>query len=168
MRNIRGRSVRLSTLSGVVVAGLLLASACSSSSSGGGASSGTSSGGTSPATSSTTSASSAASGDATQGTDDGTKLTLWTRAPLEKQAKLLVDAYNGSHKNQVALTIVPNDDYVAKVGAALLRTGKFDATTDTISGHYVRHGRHKVETGTFTLTRGASPSGAFLDPADVR
>ena len=25
------------------------------------------------------------------GTDDGTKLTLWTRAPLEKQAKLLVD-----------------------------------------------------------------------------
>src|SRR6185312_2941646 len=52
------------------------------------------------------------------GTDDGTKLTLWTRAPLEKQAKLLVEAYNKSHKNQVALTVVPNDDYVAKVGAA--------------------------------------------------
>ena len=52
------------------------------------------------------------------GTDDGSKLTLWTRAPLEKQAKLLVDAYNASHKNQVQLTIVPNDDYVAKVGAA--------------------------------------------------
>jgi multiple sugar transport system substrate-binding protein len=52
------------------------------------------------------------------GTDDGTKLTLWTRAPLEKQAKLLVAAYNESHKNQVALTVVPNDDYVAKVGAA--------------------------------------------------
>ena len=58
------------------------------------------------------------SGDAAQGTDDGTKLTLWTRAPLEKQAKLLVAAYNASHKNQVALTVVPNDDYVAKVGAA--------------------------------------------------
>ena len=27
-------------------------------------------------------------------------------------------AYNASHKNQVALTVVPNDDYVAKVGAA--------------------------------------------------
>src|SRR5690349_15011999 len=53
-----------------------------------------------------------------EGTDDGTALTLWTRAPLEKQAKLLVDAYNGSHKNQVKLTVVPNDDYVAKVGAA--------------------------------------------------
>lgn len=53
-----------------------------------------------------------------EGVDDGTELTLWTRAPMEKQAKLLVDAYNASHENQVALTIVPNDDYVAKVGAA--------------------------------------------------
>lgn len=52
------------------------------------------------------------------GTDDGAKLTLWTRAPLEKQAKLLVAAYNASHKNHVDLTVVPNDDYVAKVGAA--------------------------------------------------
>ncbi|WP_167666695.1 ABC transporter substrate-binding protein [Micromonospora narathiwatensis] len=52
------------------------------------------------------------------GTDDGSELTLWTRAPLEKQAKLLVEAYNASHKNQVKLTVVPNDDYVAKVGAA--------------------------------------------------
>lgn len=53
-----------------------------------------------------------------EGTDDGTSLTLWTRAPLEKQANLLVDAYNASHENQVELTVVPNDDYVAKVGAA--------------------------------------------------
>lgn len=53
-----------------------------------------------------------------EGTDDGTSLTLWTRAPLEKQAKELVEAYNSSHKNQVELTVVPNDDYVAKVGAA--------------------------------------------------
>jgi multiple sugar transport system substrate-binding protein len=52
------------------------------------------------------------------GVDDGSKLTLWTRAPLEKQAKLLVSAYNSTHKNQVELTVVPNDDYVAKVGAA--------------------------------------------------
>ena len=52
------------------------------------------------------------------GIDDGTKLTLWTRAPLEAQAKALVEAYNSSHKNQVELTITPNDDYVAKVGAA--------------------------------------------------
>src|SRR5215218_10449658 len=53
-----------------------------------------------------------------EGIDDGSTLTLWTRAPLEKQAKLLVEAYNDSHENQVELTVVPNDDYVAKVGAA--------------------------------------------------
>jgi multiple sugar transport system substrate-binding protein len=53
-----------------------------------------------------------------EGVDDGSTLTLWTRAPLEKQANLLVEAYNESHENQVELTVVPNDDYVAKVGAA--------------------------------------------------
>ncbi|MDQ1125825.1 multiple sugar transport system substrate-binding protein [Microbacterium sp. SORGH_AS 505] len=53
-----------------------------------------------------------------EGVDDGSTLTLWTRAPLEKQAKLLVEAYNDTHENQVELTVVPNDDYVAKVGAA--------------------------------------------------
>src|SRR6187200_2880900 len=53
-----------------------------------------------------------------EGVDDGSTLTLWTRAPLEKQANLLVDAYNAGHENQVELTVVPNDDYVAKVGAA--------------------------------------------------
>lgn len=53
-----------------------------------------------------------------EGVDDGTELTLWTRAPLEQQANLLVEAYNATHENQVQLTVVPNDDYVAKVGAA--------------------------------------------------
>ena len=59
-------------------------------------------------------------GDASDadGVDDGTTLTLWTRAPLELQARLLVDAYNKTHKNQVELTITPNDDYVSRVGAA--------------------------------------------------
>ncbi|BDV31757.1 ABC transporter substrate-binding protein [Microbacterium terricola] len=58
-----------------------------------------------------------------EGVDDGSTLTLWTRAPLEKQANLLVDAYNASHENQVELTVVPNDDYVAKVGAAAGSSG---------------------------------------------
>ncbi|MFH8252764.1 ABC transporter substrate-binding protein [Microbacterium sp. B2969] len=53
-----------------------------------------------------------------EGVDDGSTLTLWTRAPMERQAKLLVEAYNDSHDNNVELTVVPNDDYVAKVGAA--------------------------------------------------
>jgi multiple sugar transport system substrate-binding protein len=116
MRKIRGRSAHMGAIAGVAVTGLLLVlPACSSSSSGGSSSSpsGGSSAAVPPAASSA-----APSGDATAGTDDGTKLTLWTRAPLEKQAKLLVAAYNASHKNQVALTVVPNDDYVAKVGAA--------------------------------------------------
>lgn len=67
---------------------------------------------------SSTSTSSGLASSGVDGVDDGSALTLWTRAPLEKQAKLLVAAYNASHKNQVQLTVVPNDDYVAKVGAA--------------------------------------------------
>src|SRR5690606_29488412 len=102
MKNHRGtswrRSVATTTLAGLVALGL---AACGGSGSGGddAATGGTGSGGV-------------------EGVDDGSTLTLWTRAPLEKQAKLLVDAYNASHENQVELTIVPNDDYVAKVGAA--------------------------------------------------
>jgi hypothetical protein len=46
--------------------------------------------------------------------------------------------------------------------------GNVDAATETITGHYVRHGRHKTRTGTFTLTRGASPSGAFVDEVGGR
>jgi len=45
--------------------------------------------------------------------------------------------------------------------------GKFDAASDSITGHYVRHGRHKTQTGTFTIARVSSPSGAFLDERDV-
>jgi multiple sugar transport system substrate-binding protein len=52
------------------------------------------------------------------GVDDGATLTLWARDSLEIQTNLLVDAYNASHKNKIQVTIVPNDDYVAKVGAA--------------------------------------------------
>jgi multiple sugar transport system substrate-binding protein len=53
-----------------------------------------------------------------QGVDDGTKITMWTRAATEARARPLVDAYNKSHKNQVELTVTPTDDYQAKVGAA--------------------------------------------------
>lgn len=55
---------------------------------------------------------------AEQGVDDGTKITMWTRAATEARARPLVEAYNQSHKNQVELTVVPTDDYQAKVGAA--------------------------------------------------
>src|SRR3954447_10555934 len=102
MRITRTRSAGTRLAAGVVTAGLLVGlAACTS------AKDDTSTGG-----------STADVTAGTDGTDDGTKLTLWTRAPLEKQAKLLVAAYNDTHKNQVELTVVPNDDYVAKVGAA--------------------------------------------------
>jgi multiple sugar transport system substrate-binding protein len=98
MTEIRGRSLRLRVAVSVLAVGLAMAMAGCGGSSGG--------------------SSAPAAKVGPNGTDDGSKLTLWTRAPLEKQAKLLVAAYNSSHKNQVALTVVPNDDYVAKVGAA--------------------------------------------------
>src|SRR3954468_11586402 len=102
MRITRTRSTGRGLIAGFVTAGLLVSlAACTS------AKDDTSSDGASAAVTA-----------GTDGTDDGSTLTLWTRAPLEKQANLLVDAYNSSHKNQVELTVVPNDDYVAKVGAA--------------------------------------------------
>jgi multiple sugar transport system substrate-binding protein len=58
-----------------------------------------------------------------QGVDDGTKITMWTRAATEARARPLVEAYNKSHKNQVDLTVVPTDDYQAKVGAAAGSSG---------------------------------------------
>ena len=53
-----------------------------------------------------------------QGVDDGTQLTMWTRAATEARSKALVDAYNASHQNQIDLRVVPTDDYQTTVGAA--------------------------------------------------
>ena len=74
------------------------------------------------------------SGDATVGVDDGTALTMWTRAPLERQAKALVEAYNASHSNQVKLEIIPNDDMEGKVGAAATN----NELPDLLAGEVVR------------------------------
>lgn len=74
------------------------------------------------------------SGDATVGVDDGTALTMWTRAPLERQAKALVEAYNASHSNQVKLEIIPNDDMEGKVGAAATN----NELPDLLAGDVVR------------------------------
>ena len=53
-----------------------------------------------------------------KGVDDGATLTMWTRAATRPQSEALVKAYNAHHKNKVELTVVPTDDYQAKVGAA--------------------------------------------------
>ncbi|WP_329250667.1 sugar ABC transporter substrate-binding protein [Streptomyces canus] len=53
-----------------------------------------------------------------KGVDDGATLTMWTRAATRPQSEALVKAYNAHHRNKVELTVVPTDDYQAKVGAA--------------------------------------------------
>ncbi|AQP48177.1 sugar ABC transporter substrate-binding protein [Tessaracoccus aquimaris] len=68
------------------------------------------------------------------GLDDGTELTMWTRAPLERQAKNAVEAYNSTHKNQVKLEILPNDDVEGKVGGAI----QTDTLPDILAGDVVR------------------------------
>ena len=61
-----------------------------------------------------------------------TEITLWTRS-LERQAKNVVEAYNKSHKNQVKLEIIPNDDMEGKVGAS-----QTDSLPDILAGDVVR------------------------------
>ncbi len=53
-----------------------------------------------------------------QGVDDGTALTMWSRAATEVRLQSQVDAYNASHENQIELRLVPTDDYVGVVGNA--------------------------------------------------
>lgn len=69
-----------------------------------------------------------------KGTDDGTEITLWTRSPLERQAQAVVEAYNKSHKNQVKLEIIPNDDMEGRVGGA----SQTDSLPDILAGDVVR------------------------------
>lgn len=56
------------------------------------------------------------------------------RSPLERQAKNVVEAYNKSHKNQVKLEIIPNDDMEGKVGGA----SQTDSLPDILAGDVVR------------------------------
>ena len=63
--------------------------------------------------------SSTASGGGSSGSvDDGSKITMWTRAATSAYSQLLVDAYNKGHKNQVKLTVIPTDSYQPKIAAA--------------------------------------------------
>src|SRR5688572_22422242 len=45
-------------------------------------------------------------------------ITMWTRAATQAQSERLVKAYNGSHRNQVKLTVVPTDNYQPRIAAA--------------------------------------------------
>ena len=60
----------------------------------------------------------ASAADQTFGVDNGTHITMWSRAATQARAEALVQAYNASHKNHIDVTFVPTDDYQTKVGAA--------------------------------------------------
>src|SRR5215471_15930826 len=62
--------------------------------------------------------SSGGGGQTSTNPDDGTTLTMWVRSATDQFSQRLVDAYNASHKNHVTLTIIPNDNYLTKVGTA--------------------------------------------------
>jgi multiple sugar transport system substrate-binding protein len=57
-------------------------------------------------------------GSSSNNPDDGSQLTMWVRSATDQFSQRLVDAYNASHKNHISLTIIPNDNYLTKVGAA--------------------------------------------------
>ncbi|ASO20795.1 multiple sugar transport system substrate-binding protein [Actinoalloteichus hoggarensis] len=50
--------------------------------------------------------------------ETGQTLTIWTRAATEAQTRGFVDAYNALGRNQVELTVVPNDTYLQQVATA--------------------------------------------------
>ncbi|MEO6088689.1 MAG: sugar ABC transporter substrate-binding protein [Umezawaea sp.] len=50
--------------------------------------------------------------------DDGSTLTLWTRAATESVSKAYADAYNAKHRSQVKVTAYPNEEYPAKLASA--------------------------------------------------
>ena len=64
-----------------------------------------------------------AAGAGGAGVDNGTHITMWSRAATQARAQALVDAYNASHKNKVDMTVVPTDDYQTKVGSAAAAKG---------------------------------------------
>jgi multiple sugar transport system substrate-binding protein len=62
--------------------------------------------------------SSSNSSNAAKSGDTGATLTMWTRAATQTQSERFVKAYNASHKNQIKLTVIPTDNYQARVAAA--------------------------------------------------
>jgi multiple sugar transport system substrate-binding protein len=52
------------------------------------------------------------------GGDTGETITMWTRAATQTQSERLVKAYNASHEIQVELTVIPTDNYQARIAAA--------------------------------------------------
>lgn len=77
-----------------------------------------------------------------EGADNGTELTMWARFLDGELPSKIVDAYNASHENQITLTVIPNDDYQQKIGAAAGAGGLPDllAADVVYSPNYVQQG----------------------------
>ncbi len=50
---------------------------------------------------------------------DAITLTLWSRDSNQAFVRQLVDAWNGSHTNQIEPTIIPAEQFVTRIGAAI-------------------------------------------------
>ena len=107
-------------LPALAITGVLLVAACTPS----GASPSAPSGASQPAAPSAAASgasgapSAAAGAIPEQGVDDGTTITMWSRAATETRVQSQVDAYNATHQNKVELRLVPTDEYVGVVGNA--------------------------------------------------
>jgi multiple sugar transport system substrate-binding protein len=82
------------------------------------------------------------SGSSQTSTDDGTTLTMWTRAGTQSQTQALVSAYNASHKNQVKLTVFPNEQYPDKIATSAGARALPDVFTSDVvfAPNYVNQG----------------------------
>ena len=107
-------------LPALAITGVLLLAACTPSSASPSAPSGASQPAAPSAAASGASGapSSAAGAIPEQGVDDGTTITMWSRAATETRVQSQVDAYNATHQNKIELRLVPTDEYVGVVGNA--------------------------------------------------
>lgn len=95
--------------------------------------------------------SSSSSGGRGGSADDGTTVTMWTRAGTQTQTQALVDAYNASHKNKVKLTVFPNEQYPDKVATSAGAHALPDIFTSDVvfAPNYVNQGLWTDITGDF-------------------
>jgi multiple sugar transport system substrate-binding protein len=95
--------------------------------------------------------------------DDGTTLTMWTRAGTESQTQALVNAYNASHKNKVKLTVYPNEQYPDKIATSAGAHALPDIFTSDVvfAPNYVQQGLWQEVSGRFdqlSFKDGVAPS----------
>lgn len=91
------------------------------------------------------------SGSPQSSADDGTTLTMWTRAGTQSQTQALVSAYNAGHRNQVKLTVFPNEQHPDKIATSAGARALPDLFTSDVvfAPEYVNQGLWTDVTGRF-------------------